>query len=129
MIELVDTLPDVNVQPDEYKRLLGYPRGRVLDGRARELVDWARTWYAKNGRPWVYARHAQQFTISADIHADGNINIDSDSSGRISIDGELFACSFLQKSLLQAQAHGVVLLAVSAGPELEQEAQRLWNEE
>ncbi len=36
MIELVDTRPDVNVQPAEYKRLLGYPRGlgRPKTGRA-----------------------------------------------------------------------------------------------
>ena len=34
MIELVDTFPDVNVQPAEYKRLLGYPADHVLDGRA-----------------------------------------------------------------------------------------------
>ena len=32
MIELLDTLPDINVQPAEYKRLLGYPRERVLEG-------------------------------------------------------------------------------------------------
>ena len=39
MIELVDTLPDINVQPAEYKRLLGYPRDRVLDGRALRLHE------------------------------------------------------------------------------------------
>src|SRR5437016_6152183 len=104
MIELVDTLPDVNVQPDEYKRLLGYPRGRVVDGRARELVDWARTWYAKNGRPWVYARHAQQLSIADGNHSDGSTNFDTNSNGSVSIDGELFDCKFLQKSLRQAQA-------------------------
>jgi len=58
MIELLDTLPDINVQPAEYKRLLGYPRERVLSGRARELAEMARAWYAANGRPWVYARQA-----------------------------------------------------------------------
>ena len=57
MIELVDTLPDINVQPAEYKRLLGYPRDRVLDGRARELAEWARAWYAKQ-RPAVGLRPA-----------------------------------------------------------------------
>ena len=46
MIELLDTLPDINVQPAEYKRLLGYPRERVLSGRARELSEMARAWYA-----------------------------------------------------------------------------------
>ena len=53
-------VPEVNVLPEEYVRLLGYPRGWVLEGRARELADWAREWYAKNGRPWFYARQAEQ---------------------------------------------------------------------
>jgi hypothetical protein len=114
MIELVDTLPDINVQPAEYKRLLGYPRDRVLDGRARELAQWARNWYAKNGKPWVYVREAQNVQL---------IN------GSILIDGVSFASPKLQKMLHEAQAHGAILAAVSAGPELEAESQRLWLEE
>ena len=42
MIELASALPDLNVQSAEYTRLLGYPRGWVLEGRALELADWAR---------------------------------------------------------------------------------------
>jgi len=53
MIELADASPEVNVDPAEYQRLLGYPRDFVLSGRARELADGARAWYAKNGRPWT----------------------------------------------------------------------------
>src|SRR5579864_9232321 len=52
MIELVDTAPDVSVQPAEYRRLLGYPPDRELGERACELADWARAWYARNGHPW-----------------------------------------------------------------------------
>ena len=63
MIELVDTLPDTNVQPAEFKRLLGFPRERVLEERPRELAEWARAWYGKHGRPWVYARQAQSLSI------------------------------------------------------------------
>jgi hypothetical protein len=114
MIELVDTLPDINVQPAEYKRLLGYPRDRVIDGRARELSEWARNWYAKNGRPWVYAREAQKVELV---------------NGSILIDGVSFSSPRLQKTLHDAGAHGVILAAVSAGPELEAESQRLWLEE
>jgi len=36
-IELASTLPELNVLPEEYVRLLGYPRGFVLEGRALEL--------------------------------------------------------------------------------------------
>jgi hypothetical protein len=56
---LACTLAELNVQPEEYVRLLGYPRGWVLEGRALELADWARDWYAENGRPWFYARQAE----------------------------------------------------------------------
>jgi hypothetical protein len=114
MIELLDTLPDINVQPAEYKRLLGYPRDRVLSGRARELAEQARAWYAANGRPWVYARQADSIAFD---------------NGSIKIDGTSFVSKRLQSTLQQAEADGVVLVAVSAGPEVEAEAQRLWREE
>ncbi len=114
MIELVDTLPDVNVQPAEYKRLLGFPRDFVLSGRARELADWARAWYAKNGKPWVYAREAQTVWIS---------------NGSIVIDGVAMSSKALQKTLQDAGAEGAIVVAVSAGTEVEAEAQRLWLEE
>jgi hypothetical protein len=108
MTELVD------VQPAEYNRLLGYPRDHVSSGRARELADWARGWYTENGRPWVYSRPADEVKISG---------------GSICIDGVPFRSGRLLKTLEDAKAHGVILAAVSAGPELEREAQRLWQEE
>ena len=100
-IELAGALPDVNVSPEEYARLLGYPRGWVLEGRARELADWARDWYAKNGRPWFYARQAESFEIDGDS---------------ICIDGTQFTSKRLQSTLQQAEAHSVILVAVGAGP-------------
>jgi hypothetical protein len=114
MIELVDTLPDINVQPAEYKRLLGYPRQRVLSGRARELADWARAWYTKNGKPWVYARQAESVQVT---------------DGSVLIDGVSFASKPLRKTLVDAEAEGAIIAAVSAGPEVEEEAQRLWKDE
>jgi hypothetical protein len=114
MIELLDAFPDANVQPAEYKRLLGYPRDVVPEGRARELTEWARQWYAQNGRPWLYTRQADELKIT---------------NGSIRIDGISFASGPLRKTLLDAQAHGVFLVAVSAGSEITTEAQRLWLEE
>lgn len=114
MIELADKFPDVNVQPAEYKRLLGYPPDWILKDRARELADWARAWYAKNGRPWVYAREAQSLQIN---------------NGSIVIDSVPFASTRLQSTLQRAEAHGAILVAVGAGPEVEEEAQKLWLEE
>jgi hypothetical protein len=114
MMELADTAPDVNVQPAEYNRLLGYPRELELTGRARELSDWVRDWYGRNGRPWVYARESERLEIV---------------NGSIRIDGATFTSKRLQQPLEQAEAHSVILVAVGAGPELEREAQKLWREE
>jgi hypothetical protein len=114
MIEFADTSPDVNVQPGEYHRLLGYPRNWVLSGRPRELAGGARAWFARNGRPWVYARQAERLEIA---------------SHSIRIEGISFTSKRLHQTLQKAEAHGVLLVAASAGPEVEQEAQKLWREE
>ncbi|HUB26808.1 MAG TPA: hypothetical protein VL992_15390 [Tepidisphaeraceae bacterium] len=114
MIELLDAFPDVNVQPAEYKRLLGYPRDAVPEGRARELAEWARQWYAKNGQPWVHARQVSELKIT---------------NGSIGIDGVAFTSSRLRKTLLDAEADSAVLVAVSAGEEITAQAQKLWQEE
>ncbi len=113
-IELAGTLPDVNVSPEEYVRLLGYPRGWELEGRALELANWARAWYAENGRPWFYARQAESFEINGDS---------------IRIDGTQFTSKRLQSTLQQAEAHSLILVAVGAGPEAEEEARRRWQDE
>lgn len=113
MIELASTVPDVNVDRAEYARLLGYPRGWVLEGRAKELADWAQSWYAKNGRPWVFARQAEAFEISENA---------------VCIEGVSFSSKTLRETVRQAEAHSVVLVAVGAGPEAEEEARRRWEE-
>jgi hypothetical protein len=118
-IEIADTLASVDVQPQEYTRLLGYPRGWVLEGRARELADWARDWYAKNGRPWFYARQAESVEFDGDT-------IPGDS---IRIDGVVFNSKRLHGALAQAGAHSAILVAVGAGPEAEEEARQRWSEE
>ena len=113
-IELASTVPDVNVLPEEYVRLLGYPRGWVLKGRALELADWAREWYAANGRPWFYARQADSLEIAGDS---------------LLIDGAPFTSKRLRSTLQQADAHSVILVAVGAGPEAEDESHRRWAQE
>ena len=113
MIELASTLPDVNVQPSEYARLLGYPRDWVMEGRAQELAGEARSWYARNGRPWTFARQAEAVEIG---------------DNAVSIEGVPFSSKGLRETLCQAEAHSVVLVAVGAGPEAEEEAHRRWEE-
>ena len=114
MIEIRDTAPDVDVQAAEYNRLLGYPRGSVPSERATELAAWARDWYARHGRPWVYARQAEVQRIGTDS---------------IVIEGVAMNSTRLRHTLHDAGAHGAILVAVSAGPEVEEEAQIRWRDE
>jgi hypothetical protein len=113
VIEINDTSPSVDVQPAEYVRLLGYPQGWTLDGRAQELAAWAREWYAQHGRPWTYARGAD------------NVRLEG---GAIVIEGARFQSSRLQTTLANADADRAFLVAVSAGPELEDEAHARWQD-
>jgi hypothetical protein len=115
MIELAETCPDVNVQPAEYTRLLGYPRDWVLRDRARELVESTREWYAAHGRPWVYARQVGALRI----HANGGIEIDD----------TMFESARLSNTLRDAEADSAIVVAAGAGPEIEEHAHRLWREE
>ena len=110
-MEVTDTAPDVVVDESEYVRLLGFPRGYVMEGRARELADWARAWYAAHGRPWIYARAVAHLTVLP---------------GRVEIEGRPFHSRRLEHMLRTAGAHGAVIAAVSAGPELEHAAHEAW---
>jgi hypothetical protein len=113
VIEIHDTSPHVDVQPAEYTRLLGYPRGWTLDGRAQELGEWAREWYARHGHPWTYARGVDAIRFHDDA---------------VVIDGVRFNSSRLRTTLVDAGADRAFLVAVSAGPELEEEAQVRWRD-
>src|ERR1039457_705335 len=93
-IEIADMLAGVDVQPQEYTRLLGYPRGWVLEGRAQELADWAREWYAKNGRPWFYARQAECVEFDGD-----SARSDPTPSSSVQIDGVVFNSKRLHSAL------------------------------
>lgn len=113
MFELFETKPEVNVPESDYQRLLGYPKNRVLDGRARELADAAQQWYAQNGCPWFYARQTDALELTG---------------GKLRLGGMEFSSSQLHDQFAEAQADSAVLVAVSAGREPEAHAQRLWRE-
>lgn len=114
MLEFADASPTVEVDPAEYSRLLGYPRGYVLEGRALELAEEARAWYARHGRPWIYARQTESVEIA---------------NGAVRLDGVPFTTRRLQNTLQQAEAHSVFLVAAAAGPEAEEHANLLWRED
>jgi hypothetical protein len=110
--ESSDPHPEVGVLEAEYRRLLGYPKDHELTGRALELAEWARGWYAEHGRPWWYARRAP---VAVE-------------DGRVRIESVSFSSSRLYQSLAQAGAASVMLVAVGAGGECERESRRLWDE-
>lgn len=114
MREWIEVQPEVDVPTAAYQRLLGHPPGYPLEGRSRELADWARAWYASHGRPWVYAREMEV------APTDGT---------SVDIGGETFHSEALSRRFERAAVHRAVLAAVSAGPEIEREAQKLWREE
>lgn len=114
MIELLDHAPEVDVPAAEYLRLLGYPRGCQPEGRAQELAEWARAWYGEHGRPWIYARQAESIVTDAVSFA---------------VEGESFASPSLVQLLRDAEANAVVLVAVSAGPEIDAAAAQAWRDD
>lgn len=111
-LELLDTRPSVDVQEDEYRRLLGYPKTYAPGERALELSAWARRWYAENGRPWVYLREV-------------DLQVGDDA---LRIEGTDFQSKQLHDHLLQAKAQRAMLVAVSAGKNCEEHARSLWEE-
>jgi hypothetical protein len=114
MLEFADASPTVQVDPAEYTRLLGYPRGHVPAGRSLDLAEESREWYARHGRPWIYVRQTDSIEIA---------------SISVRIGGVPFSSRRLQRTLQQAEAHSVFLVAAAAGPEAEEQAARLWRED
>jgi len=115
LLELAAPRAPVAVEESEYRRLLGFPRGHELSGRALELAEWARRWYAVHGRPWWYARQAGSLALGV-------------GAGTVEIEGTTFAAPSLREPLAAAEATAVALVAVSAGAQCEEEARRLWEE-
>ena len=108
-----ETSPAVEVQETEYCRLLGYPRGRVLQGRARELADEARAWYAQHGRPWIFGRRIDSATGS---------------NREVKLGGTTFSSKPLLEIIEAGQAQEAMTVAVCAGKECEEEAAKRWQE-
>jgi hypothetical protein len=111
-MEFLDTKPDIRVNDAEYLRLLGFPAGYVLEGRVRELADWARNWFQGNGRPWIYGRQTD-FKLA---------------NQRLQMNGTVLNSKRLHDQLLDAEAHEAMLVIVSAGRECEETARELWRE-
>src|SRR5215510_14856097 len=109
MFGFIDSHPQVEVQEREYLRLLGFPTGFAPEGRARELAEWARHWYAEHGRPWILARTADALELKSD---------------RVQMDGVDFLSDQLRAQFQAAAAQNAALVAVSAGKECEEKARQ-----
>ena len=96
----------------EYLRLLGLPRGRALEGDLRERADGARAWYAEHGQPFVAARRVGVAGLGP-----AAVRLDT---------GTIFESVPLAQRLRDGEAHALVALAASAGPEVADETRRLW---
>jgi hypothetical protein len=114
MFTFEEIRPQINIQDSEYSRLLGYPRDRSLEGRARELADNAQKWFSEHGRPWICARECSS------LESDGK---------KLWLCGKEISSRRLLEVFSTASAHRVVLLAASAGKECEEHAKKLWDEE
>ena len=104
-----------DVDDREYLRLLGLPRGRSLEGELAARAGGARSWYAVNWRPFLAFRRS------------GIVKVDA--SSVTLADGTRFASAALADRLKSGDAHALVALAATAGPEVAKEAQRLWTED
>jgi hypothetical protein len=113
LFEARDLQPATEIRESEYKRLLGFPQDYPLEGRSRELADWARHWYRDHGHPWLYVREAETLELSG---------------GDIRLERTRLGAGPLHDQLRAAGAHTAVLAAVSAGPECEAKARELWQE-
>jgi hypothetical protein len=113
MLELLDRHPAIDVRESEYARLLGFPRSHVVAGRSRELADWARRWYDDHGGPWLYGRQADELAVA---------------DGLVTLEGIAFRSQRLHDRMSASRAETAVVVAVSAGPQCEAEARRLWED-
>lgn len=103
------------IAPEEQARLLGLPRRRAFEGEIAERAAAARSWYAAHGRPFVAWRRVALLGVE-----DPRVMLSS---------GAVLTSAALSRRLAAAQADAVVVLAASAGPEVAEEADRLWQEE
>jgi len=102
------------IEPAEFNRLLGMPRGRDLDGLLAERAAWARVWYARHGSPYLTARRHEIVELTIDTVRLG---------GGLSFVSRAFA-----DHLRRWEAHAMVGMAVSAGAEVDQACEEMWKD-
>lgn len=79
-----------------------------------ERANEARQWYALHGRPFIATRRLALAEVGVDT-----ISLET---------GDVFASAVLAARLRAGEAHALVVLAASAGPEVAEEARNRWND-
>jgi len=105
----------VDVSEREFARLLGYSPGVLPHGKAAVLANAARAWFARQGRPWFHVRLVKIARIQLDA-----IVLET---------GDRLCSTLLAGQLKEAEAHALVIMAVSAGVEIDAEAAKLWTDD
>jgi hypothetical protein len=100
------------ISTDEYKRLLGLPRSRELEGELLDRAQNAREWYANHGDPFVACTTVPVKDISTPVV-------------RLSGGTELTS-SQLSERLRAGEAHALVVLAATAGIAVADEVAKHW---
>jgi hypothetical protein len=112
MMPLGEANPRPVVREEDYKRFLRFPPARPFEGPMATNADWARAWYEENGRPWWHGRRIEDFAAMPD---------------GVRLRDQTFVSSTLAERAARASA--ALVVAVSAGPEVDDEAARRWAED
>jgi len=101
------------VKIKDYLRLLGFPNQYKPEDNILEMICWAEQWYETNGKPWVEAY---------------DVNILFDAHNYFYANGIKIESPELFKRFSEAKVDRAIMLVASAGKELEEEANKYWNE-
>lgn len=112
MLEWIETSPKIEVRDEEYRRLLGFPAEHELTDRAIDLMHRARSWYVQNGAAWIHI-------VGASVAVRGK--------DQVLLADTVFHNARLATRLIDNDAKTAAIVAVSAGAELEQQANRSWQ--
>jgi hypothetical protein len=100
------------IEAPELARLLGLPRERPLEGEMAARAAGARDWYARHGRPELLARrNAIERIAEETVMLEG---------------GRQLTGAAIARRLAGGHAHAALAVAVTAGPEVDAETERLW---
>jgi len=104
----------VVISAREYNRLLSLPRDRMLEGDLLDRAESARNWYARYGTPFVASERIEIKRVNSDTI--------------LLAGGETLQSAVLAQRLINGDAHALVFLAASAGPEVADQVSRHWTE-